>query len=106
MITAPTPMTSRPHARGSRDRAIAATIAPRTWDIPAPDLTGLHLDETDNHPGKRAADAAMAVCVLVLAAGVLWLAIPHMTPPFIFTWSVMVAVYLAGRISWDMIRRV
>ena len=105
MITAPTPMTSRPHARGHRDRATAATIAPRTWDIPEADLSGLHLDESGRGRAERTAGAAMVVAILVFVAGTLWLAIPHMTSLFLFTWTLMVVVYLTGRVSWDMIRR-
>ena len=105
MITAPTQVSSRPHARGTRDRATAATIAPRTWDIPTPDLVGLHLDHPGHHYVERVADAAMAVAVVLFAAGGLSLAVPRMTPPFLFTWTLFVVVYLVGRVSWDMIRR-
>ena len=110
MITAPTPITrtSRPHARGTRDRATAATIAPRTWDIPTPDLTGLHLDrpgDRRHHHAERAAEATMLVAFLLFGAAGLWLAVPHMTPPFLFTWTLMVVVYVVGRVSWDRIRR-
>ena len=108
MITAPTPhtMTSRPHARGTRDRATAATVAPRTWDIPTPDLTGLHLDRAGHQYTERVADAAMAVSILLFGAAGLWLAVPHMTPLFLFTWTLLVVLYLIGRVSWDKIRRV
>ena len=107
MITAPTPhtLTSRPHARGNRDRATAATVAPRTWDIPTPDLAGLHLDRAGHRVAERVAEAAMVVSILLFGAAGLWLAVPHMTPPFVFTWTLMVVLYVVGRVSWDMIRR-
>jgi hypothetical protein len=110
MITAPTPiaLTSRPPARGYRDRATAATIAPRTWDMPTPDLDGLHLDRPGrlgHHYIERTADAFMAVALLLFAAGTGWLAAPHMTAPFLFTWTLFVVLYVAGRVSWDAVRR-
>ena len=47
----------------------------------------------------------MLVAVLLFGAAGLWLAVPHMTPPFLFTWTLMVVVYVVGRVSWDRIRR-
>lgn len=108
MITAPKPqsLTSRPHARGYRDRVTVATVAPRTWeDMLAPDLTGLHLDRPGHHYAKRGAEAAMAILILLLAGVGLWLAVPHMTPLFLVTWTLLVVLYVVGRVSWDVIRR-
>ena len=43
--------------------------------------------------------------ILLFGAAGLRLAVPHMTPPFLFTWTLMVILYVIGRVSWDMIRR-
>ena len=104
-IAASTSITTSPHARGYRDRATDAAIAPRSWDIPTPDLVGLHVDEPGHHFAERTAGAAMAFAILVFAAGSLWLTIPHMTPAFLFTWTLFVVLYVAGRLSWDRVRR-
>jgi hypothetical protein len=104
-IAASTSMTTSPHARGYRDRATAAAIAPRTWEIPTPDLAGLHLDEPGHRQAERTADAALALAVLLFAAGGLWLAVPRMTAPFLFTWTLFVVLYVAGRVGWDLIHR-
>lgn len=105
MSIASTSLTTSPHARGSRGRATAATIAPRTWDIPVPDLVGLHVDSPGHQPVARAVEAARTVAVALFFAGSLWLTIPWMTPAFLFTWGLFVVLYVAGRVSWDLIRR-
>ena len=81
----------------------AYTVAQRQkWDLSAPDLSGLHLNEAD--PRGRAFDVAMAFAVILFSAGAVWVMITKLPPAVLPTWLGMIAVYTVGRLSWDRLR--